>query len=175
MTVAVSPLTRFKRKHFFCVFRFPFSTCHLVFKEKEGSRALRATASLACVLICLPPWPGLALPLRPNTPFLSGLVLLSGGTVSARRPCFPAAVGRNASLASDINSVPKTQLELVWQMDFTCCWKHSPVPPPAHCTRQPFPISQSPAQGAGSRAAPRHHLLLPASMLGPDGYICREE
>lgn len=60
-------------------------------------------------------------------------------------------------------------------MDFTCCWKHSPGPPPAHCTRQPFPVSQSPTQGAGSRAAPRHHLLLPASMLGPDGYICREE
>lgn len=75
-----------------------------------------------------------------------------------------------------LTSVLKTRLELVWQMDFTCCWKTQPCPTPLHTAHtSPVPILQSPASGAGNRATPRHHLFLPASMLGPNGYICWEE
>lgn len=63
VAVAAITLQVFKRKHCVRVFPSPCSACHLVFKEILKSRAFQATASLARVFICLPPLPGLPLPL----------------------------------------------------------------------------------------------------------------
>lgn len=83
--------------------------------------------------------------------------LLSEDTVSERLP--PASLqqwDRMPHWLQILTSVLKTRLELVWQMDFTCCWKTQACPTP--CTRHTqalFSILPSPTQGAGNRDLPR--------------------
>lgn len=167
-----SPM-RYNRKHSFRVFRFPFSTCHLVSNEIEGSRALKATASLACPSGSLPCQASLCLcdPAPPSRPVRSS----SEDTISARLPRFPAAVGRMPHWLQILTLCRKPGWSWCDKWILPATGNTAPAHPLHPALAQAFPRLAEPGQGAGSRAAPRHHLLLPASMLGPGGYICREE
>lgn len=69
-------------------------------------------------------------------------------------PRFSTAVGQNASLASDINSCAENPFGAGVTNGFYLLLENTAVSHPLHAAHtSPLPVLQSPAQGAGNRAA----------------------
>lgn len=125
--------------------------------------------------VSLPCQASLCLSDLPPPSFLLSLPPLRGHGEWEASPCFPAMVGQNASLVSDINFCAENPVGAGVTNGFYLLLENTALShPPAHTS--PFPHLAEPNPGSREqRAAPRHHLFLPASMLGPAGYICWEE